>query len=1034
MKFQFKIQTYQTEAVNSVTNIFAGQPFQERVSYIRDLGVQPTTPTQLSMFESGRVSSDNDDISAGFCNHAVALSDEELLQNVRDMQTRNNIRLTDSLTRHLGRCSLDVEMETGTGKTYVYIKTMFELNKRYGWNKFIVVVPSVAIREGVEKSFRTMEDHFMEYYNKKARHFIYSSKNLSELDNFSAGAGINVMIINIQAFNARGADARRIYEELDDFGSRKPIDVIAANRPILILDEPQKMGGKATQESLALFHPLFCLNYSATHRQHHDLVYVLDAMDAYNKRLVKRIEVKGFDMRNFRGTDRYLFLENIIITPKNPPIARMEFEVLQKSGNITRKSRLFKADEDLYALSGNMEQYRGYRVSEVDPITDTVSFTNGVLIRRGVGVGDVSEKDMRRIQIRETILSHFEKESRNFELDVKTLSLFFIDEVAKYRIYDEEGNEMNSEYGEMFEQEYLAVLNDYLTLFDTPYTRYLREHCCDPSKAHTGYFSVDKKGRKVNSSTKRGSDESDDISAYDLILKNKERLLSFEEPVRFIFSHSALREGWDNPNVFQVCALKHGGSSATQKRQEVGRGLHLSVNQDGERMDAEHCGEQVQNINMLTVIASEGYSDFIAGLQKGIREDMYDRPSKATMEYFIGKTVMADGQPVRLDMKQAKAIYRYLLKNEYIDDEDNVTDAYRKDLQNQTLAPLPSSVSNMADRIHQLIQAVFDESALSEMFSDGNKPKIMENPLNDNFWKQEFQTLWNLINRQYAYTVNFDSAELIRNAIRCMNEQMYTARLQYTVTSGQQIRDMNEHSVERGESFGDEKTRTEVLKLSESSYVSYDLIGKIADGATITRRTAATILSGLEKPVFAWYRVNPEEFIAKAIRMIKEQKANMVVESVSYNHTEGKYESDIFTSEHSGDLSKAFRAKKHIQDYVFTDGYAKDGKSVERRFAEDMEKAEEVCVYAKLPRGFAIPTPVGNYSPDWAIAFNNGTVKHIFFIAETKGTMNSMEIRPIERAKIDCAKKLFNEISTSDVRYAPVKSYHDLLDEMEKLK
>ncbi|MBR0281380.1 MAG: DEAD/DEAH box helicase family protein [Oscillibacter sp.] len=1034
MKFQFKIQTYQTEAVNSVTNIFAGQPFQERVSYIRDLGVRPATPAQLSMFESGRVSSDNDDTSAGFCNHAVALSDEELLKNVRDMQTRNNIRLTDSLTRHLGRCSLDVEMETGTGKTYVYIKTMFELNKRYGWNKFIVVVPSVAIREGVEKSFRTMEDHFMEYYNKKARHFIYSSKNLSELDNFSAGAGINVMIINIQAFNARGADARRIYEELDDFGSRKPIDVIAANRPILILDEPQKMGGKATQESLALFHPLFCLNYSATHRQHHDLVYVLDAMDAYNKRLVKRIEVKGFDMRNFRGTDRYLFLENIMITPKNPPIARMEFEVLQKSGNITRKSRLFKADEDLYALSGNMEQYRGYRVSEVDPITDTVSFTNGVVIRRGVGVGDVSEKDMRRIQIRETILSHFEKESRNFELDVKTLSLFFIDEVAKYRVYDEEGNEMNSEYGEMFEQEYLAVLNDYLTLFDTPYTRYLREHCCDPSKAHAGYFSVDKRGRKVNSSTKRGSDESDDISAYDLILKNKERLLSFEEPVRFIFSHSALREGWDNPNVFQVCTLKHGGSSATQKRQEVGRGLRLSVNQDGERMDAEHCGEQVQNINMLTVIASEGYSDFISGLQKGIREDMYDRPCKATMEYFIGKTVMVDGQPVRLDVKQAKAVYRYLLKNEYIDDEDNVTDAYREDLKNQTLAPLPSSVANMADGIHQLIQAVFDESALSEMFSDGNKPKIMENPLNDNFWKQEFQTLWNLINRQYAYTVSFDSEELIRNAIRCMNEQMYTARLQYTVTSGQQMRDMNEHSVERGESFGDEKTRTEVLKLSESSYVSYDLIGKISDGATITRRTAAAILSGLEKPVFAWYRVNPEEFIAKAIRMIKEQKANMVVESVSYNHTEGKYESDIFTSEHSGDLSKAFRAKKHIQDYVFTDGYAKDGKSVERRFAEDMEKAEEVCVYAKLPRGFAIPTPVGNYSPDWAIAFNNGTVKHIFFIAETKGTMDSMEIRPIEKAKIDCAKKLFNEISTSDVRYAPVKSYHDLLDEMEKLK
>ena len=540
MKFQFKIQPFQTEAVNSVVNIFSGQPFQERVNYIRDLGIRPAKPDrmdQLSVFPTEGNAQYSlaavEDDPTGFCNHEVALTNTALLLNVRNMQAMNNIRQTDELVQHLGRCSLDVEMETGTGKTYVYIKTMFELNKRYGWSKFIIVVPSVAIREGVEKSFQIMEDHFMEYYGKKARHFIYSSRNLSELDNFSASAGINVMIINIQAFYSRGADARRIYEELDDFGSRRPIDVIAANRPILILDEPQKMGGKATQESLKLFRPLFCLNYSATHKQHHDLVYVLDAMDAYNKRLVKKIEVKGFDVHNFRGTDRYLFLENIVLTPNNPPMARMEYEVSRKSGKVGRESRLLKADDDIYALSGNMEQYRGYHISEVDPFSDSVIFTNGEILRRGVGTGDVSEKDMRRIQIRETILSHFEKESQNFELGIKTLSLFFIDEVAKYRVYDEDGNEINSEYGEMFEQEYLSVLNDYITLFDTPYVRYLREQCSDPAKAHTGYFSIDKKGHKVNSSTKRGSDESDDITAYDLILKNKERLLSFSEPVPF---------------------------------------------------------------------------------------------------------------------------------------------------------------------------------------------------------------------------------------------------------------------------------------------------------------------------------------------------------------------------------------------------------------------------------------------------------------------------------------------------------------------
>jgi len=971
------------------------------------------------------------DSDAGFCNNIVAPSDEQLLQSIRNMQAQNNIKQSASLVKHLGRCSLDIEMETGTGKTYVYIKTMFEMNKLYGWSKFIVVVPSIAIREGVKKSFETMEDHFMEYYGKKARYFIYNSKNLNELDNFSSSAGINVMIINVQAFNARGADARRIYEELDDFGTRRPIDVIKANHPIVILDEPQKMGGVATQESLKEFNPLFCLNYSATHQQHHDLVYVLDALDAYNKRLVKKIEVKGFEVKNLRGTDRYLFLENIVICPKKPPMARIELEIARKEGSPRRDIRVVGVDDDLYPISGNMEQYKGYHISDIDPIGGTVTFTNGEVIQRGIVTGDVSEKDMRRIQIRETVLSHFEKEQSNFKLGIKTLSLFFIDEVAKYRVYDEDGNETNSEYGDMFEQEYLSVLNEYITLYDTPYVRYLKEKCSDPSKAHAGYFSIDKKGRKVDSSIKRGSDESDDTSAYDLILRDKERLLSFDEPVRFIFSHSALREGWDNPNVFQICTLKHGGNSPTQKRQEVGRGLRIAVNQNGERMDAERCGEQVQDINLLTVIASEGYKDFVGGLQQGIRADMYDRPSKATMEYFIGKTIMVSEQPVVIDAKQAKDIYRYLLKNDYIDDEDNVTDAYRADQQNKHLAPLPEVLEPMADGIHLLVQSVFDENVFAGMVTDGNKTKIEENALNDNFYKKEFQTLWGYINHQYAYTVKFKSDELIAKSIAHINEKLFVARLQYTVTAGHQMQDLNENAIERGDSFTGEQTRTETLRLAETSQIQYDLVGKVAEGATLTRRTAAAILAGLDKPVFAMFRMNPEEFITKIIKLIKEQKATMIVEHISYSHTDGKYDSSIFTAEKCGDFAKAFRAQKHIQDYVFTDGYAE--KSVERRFAEDMDKAAEVSVYAKLPKGFSIPTPVGNYSPDWAIAFHAGTVKHIFFIAETKGTMDSLQLKPIEQAKIACAKKLFNEISTENVVYHDVDSYQSLLDIMEKL-
>lgn len=1025
MKFQFKIQPYQTDAVNSVVNIFAGQPFQARVRYVRDLG-SLQKPAQLTMFDAN---TSDDDMPVGFENAQLQLSDEQLLLNIRNTQIRNNIKQSDALTKHIGRCSLDVEMETGTGKTYVYIKTMFELNKQYGWSKFIVVVPSIAIREGVKKSFEITSEHFMEHYGKKARFFVYNSKNLNELDNFSSNADINVMIINIQAFNARGADARRIYEKLDDFGTRKPIEVIKANRPIIILDEPQKMGGAATQESLKEFNPLFCLNYSATHTQHHNLVYVLDALDAYNKRLVKKIEVKGFEVKNFRGTDRYLFLENIIISPKKPPMAKIELEISYLK-SINRETRILGVDDDLYTVSNSMAQYKGYHISDIDPIRGTVTFVNGVIISRGEVVGDVSERDMRRIQIRETIISHFEKERRNFGLGIKTLSLFFIDEVAKYRVYGEDGSEVNSEYGDLFEQEYRSVFNSYVTGEETSYVKYLKTLCADPAKVHAGYFSIDKKGRKIDSATKRGSDESDDTSAYDLILKNKEQLLSFDEPVRFIFSHSALREGWDNPNVFQICTLKH-SDSTTQKRQEVGRGLRLAVNQDGDRMDAQLCGDSVHDINMLTVIASESYRQFVTDLQKKIKEDLYDRPSKATQEYFIGKTIMVGEQPMVLDAKQAKDIYRYLIKHDYIDDDDNVTDSYRADRQNKCLALLPESLLPMTDGIHILIQSVFDERVLEDMIHDGNKTKIEENALNDNFYKKEFQTLWGYINHQYAYTVEFDSKELIAKAIKHINEKLFVTRLQYTVTAGRQMKNLNEHAIDRGDSFTGEKTRTETLQHTQTSQIKYDLIGKIAEGATLTRRTVAEILFGLAEPVFEMFCYNPEEFITKTIKLIKEQKAFIIVEHISYNRTGGKYDSSIFTSAKCGDFTKAFRAEKHIQDYVFTDGYAE--KSLERRFVEDMDGAHEVCVYAKLPKSFSIPTPVGNYSPDWAIAFHAGTVKHIFFIAETKGTMESLQLRPIEQAKIACAKKLFNEISTDDVVYHDVDSYQSLLNIMEKL-
>ena len=1046
MKFRFKIQQYQTDAVESVVRAFSGQPYSNGVNYRRDIGaellpkrradvkVQSVGAEEFSYFER------EDD--TGFLNENLVLTDAQLLENIHAIQQENNIKLSDGLVRGQGRCSLDVEMETGTGKTYVYIKTMFEMNKRYGWSKFIVVVPSIAIREGVKKSFEVTEDHFMELYGKKARYFIYSSSNLNQLDSFSSDSGINVMIINTQAFaasmneakNVEGrkgdAAARIIYSKRDEFGSRRPIDVIAANRPIIIMDEPQKMGGEVTQKTLEKFHPLFLLNYSATHAKQHNLVYVLDALDAYNKRLVKRIEVKGFEVKNFRGTDQYLYLESIVLSPKKPPMVRMELEIsYQKS--INRETRLLGVGDNLYFISNEMEQYKdGYTISQIDPIAATVTFLNGEVIHKGDVIGDISDADMRRVQIRETIISHLQKEAELYSQGIKTLSLFFIDEVAKYRQYDEEGNEALGEYGKVFEEEYMHVLNDFRTFLDADYMAYLDG--ISAHETHRGYFSIDKKtGRAVDSTLKRGSEFSDDISAYDLILKNKERLLSFEEPTRFIFSHSALREGWDNPNVFQICTLKHGGDSTTQKRQEVGRGLRLCVNQAGDRMDAETVGEQrVQELNTLTVIASEGYATFVKDLQEKTKAELYDRPRKASIEYFEGKNIiLADGSKAKTSRTQAVQIYQYLLVNSYIDENENVTQEYRNDVRMNTLQPVSPALQPMQDGIHKLIQAIFDDRILAEMFEDGNRTPAPENPLNDRFYKDAFQTLWKAINHKYAYTVNFDSDELIRKSIDAIDANLYVSQLQYTVSVASQRKSIDADMMREGSSFEAAKTKTNTLKHAEISQIKYDLVGKIAEGTVLTRRTAAAILKGIKPNTFAMFQNNPEEFLSKVIRLIKEQKATMIVDHITYDTIDGSYDSSIFTAEkHGKTFEQAFHATKAIQEYVFTDGTAE--QSVERRFVEQLDNSQDVNIYAKLPKGFAIPTPVGHYSPDWAIVFHEGNIKHIYFVAETKGTMESLNLRPIEKAKIDCAKKLFSTLSNGLVTYDHVDSYQQLMNKV----
>ena len=997
MKFQFKTQDYQTAAVDAVIDCFAGQPFNDGISYRIDPGLALQT----------RVEED------GFKNNDIQLPDHVVLDNIKEVQGDcNNLNQSSELIKKPEcRFNLDIEMETGTGKTYCYIKTIFEMNKRYGWSKFIIIVPSIAIREGVYKSLQITADHFAETYAKKAHFFTYNSKRLHEIESFSSDAGINVMIINIQAFNAQGAENRRIYDELDDFQSRKPIDVIKSNNPILILDEPQKMEGKATSEALPKFNPLFILRYSATHKTHHNLVHRLDAVEAYNKKLVKKIEVCGIQRRGLPGTGSYLYLESVDIS-KNGPVARLEFETKSKSGEVKKQLRKIEYRDNLFDLSSEMDQYSDrYTVTQIDKNDDTIEFENGITMQAGDVLGNICEGDVRRIQIRETIKAHFDKERQLFARGIKILSLFFIDEVKRYRDYDEDDEK--GIYARIFEEEYEKqreqILGE-LELENSEYFKYIRG--IEPSKTHDGYFSIDKKTKRiVDPSVERATGESKDVDAYDLILKNKERLLSFEEDTRFIFSHSALREGWDNPNVFVMCMLKHSNNEIS-RRQEVGRGLRLCVTQSGERVDDP---DIVHEVNQLTVVANESYQDFVSGFQKEIIESLVSRPRQATKDYFIGKVIQTDDGEVTITEAMASQIYRYLAKNDYSTDADEIAPAYHEAKEKNELATLPEEIKPYAEGVFKLIDSVFSESDLPKI-DDGRTPKT--NLLNKNFDRVEFQKLWKKINKKAAYTVTFDTAELINKCVSALNSQLNVTPLSYKVETGFQTDGKafkaTSSSIERGSSV--------------HSSVKYDLLGKIAGQTNLTRHTIAKMLQRIEKVRFEQFKENPENFITEASRIIEEQKSTIIIEKIEYSMLDECYDIDIFTANQSRqDFKKASdQLKKHVYDYVITDS------KVERNFVQEIDNSDEVVVYAKLPRGFHIPTPVGNYNPDWAISFKEGSVRHIYFVAETKGSMSTMDLRQIEKSKISCAKKFFCElgrqIDQDNVKYDVVSDYGKLMD------
>jgi len=1013
MKLKFKKQAYQTAAVEAVVNCFTGQPLSPGLSYRIDPGRAKETP-QLTIAAMEEMT--------GFKNSDLALPLPKVLENIQAVQRHQNLPASQSLaTSPICDVNLDIEMETGTGKTYCYIKSMFEMNKRFGWTKFIVVVPSIAIREGVNKSFEITAEHFLEEYGKRARYFIYDSQKLHNLESYSSDAGVNVMIINVQAFNATGKDARRIYEELDDFQSRRPIDVIKQNRPIVILDEPQKMEGKKTLGSLKEFNPLMILRYSATHKMQHNKIHRLDALDAYNQKLVKKIAVRGISTRGIMGTSGYLYLESIEVSMTKPPLARLELEIQFKTG-IKREVRKIGKNDNLMVVSGGLSQYKGFVVADIDAIADVIKFTNGHELRAGEASGDVSEMTLRRIQIREAIKAHLEKEQTLFDRGIKVLTLFFIDEVAKYRQYNDAG-EQPGEYAKMFEEEYAKLRDESLTLFaSTAYAKHLKG--IDAARTHNGYFSIDKKSKRLidPSVAARGefAGQTDDVDAYDLILKDKERLLSLDEPVRFIFSHSALREGWDNPNVFVIGTLKHSDNTVS-RRQEVGRGMRLAVISDGplkgERLDDP---ATVHEVNVLTVVASESYKDFVSGLQKDISESLSGRPRVANETYFTGKVLKTGTGDIPVTPQIAKQIYKYLVKNDYTDDKDGIAAAYHEAKKEGTLAALPDELKPHADQVFQLIESVFSDAQMPEI---GDDRKAKPNPLSKNFDKKEFQELWGRINQKAAYTVHFETAELIEKCVRALEKELSVSPLQYTVQRGVQKADATLETLKKGEAFSISETETLDHKASVHSAVKYDLIGTLAEQTQLMRATIAAMLTGINKLTFDQFKINPEDFLLKAGRIINEQKATVIVEHLAYDPTEDRHSVAIFTQEKPKEsFAKAMKVDRHIYDYVFTDS------TIERKFVTELDTGTDVVVYAKLPRSFLIPTPVGNYNPDWAIAFQQGNVKHVYFIAETKGTMSSLDLREIEDCKIKCARKFFAKITSEQVRYDVVDSYSKLME------
>jgi len=968
MKIQFENNLeYQDRAISSIVDIFEGQEIVQ------------SNFSVAKMTNNLFYSTDNE---LGIGNH-LELLDDELLANVQNIQLRNGL----PQSQKLGSMDFSVEMETGTGKTYVYLKTIFELNKQYGFTKFIIVVPSIAIKEGTKKTLEITRDHFKTLFdNTPYDYFVYDSSNLEQVRDFATSSDIRIMVINIDAFRKSFSDptketkANIIHRQNDRLGGLRPIEFIASTNPILIIDEPQSVDNTVrAKEAIETLNPLCSLRYSATHSQKFNLMYKLDSIDAYEQQLVKQIEVANIKLED-TSNKAYISLVSV---KANPRSAKVEID-LNQSGVTKRKTITVKVGDDLYEKSKGRDVYDGYVVNDIylEKGSEYIEFLNQEIIKIKETVGDGDNDYIKRLQIRKTIEEHLEKELRLKPRGIKVLSLFFIDKVANYRAYDEQNNPIKGKYALWFEEEFKAISKrpKYQTLFE----KIDRD---DVESIHDGYFAQDSKGRVKDSTGKNKDDE----SAFDKIMKNKERLLSFDEPLRFIFSHSALKEGWDNPNVFQICTLNE-TTSVMKKRQEIGRGLRLCVDQDGQRVRGF-------DVNTLTVMANESYEDFARALQKEIEDEEGIKFGVIEEHLFANIPVEKENGDIEyFGFTNSEVVYEYLKQMNYIDSRGKIQDTLKTAIKENCF-----DVPQEYEALKSDITSVITKIAGNLNVKDANDKKLIT--LNKEVYlSDDFKALWEQIKYKTTYRVEFDEAKLIEECIKHIQNDLTVGKIKYLYSKA------TNKITKAGVEIVEDTIKNTPLNSQIIDFNLPDIITYIQNETNLTRRVIVDILIKSKK--LQGFKNNPQKFIDGAIKIIKKVMSIFVVDGIKYQKLgdEFYYAQECFENQELyGYLSSNMvenRPNKSIYTHTVYDS------NIEKNFALEFNQNERVKLFTKLPSWFKINTPLGSYNPDWAVVIEEENQEKLYFVLESKGSDLGLDIKTSESSKIACAKKHFKEIST----------------------